>query len=74
MWFWKYFEKRLCNDSRFYKNAYKVLVLKIVQRGVCGMCFWKWFWKVSFVMVLVFIRTCTKALSSENVSNESVGV
>ena len=28
------------NDSRIYKNAYKVLVLKIVQRGVCcGRCF-----------------------------------
>ena len=37
------FEKRLrlgklCNDSRLYKNVYKVLVLKIVQRDVC---FWK---------------------------------
>ena len=31
----KIFWKHLCNDSRFYKNAYKVLVLKIVQRGVC---------------------------------------
>ena len=25
----------LCNDSRLYKNVYKVLVLKIVQRDVC---------------------------------------
>ena len=29
----------LCNVSRFYKNAYKVFVLKIVQRCVCKMCF-----------------------------------
>ena len=65
----KVFWKRICNDSRLYKNAYKVLVLKLVQRGVCDMCFWKWFWKcVFFVMVLVFIRTHTKCLSFENVS------
>ena len=36
------FEKCLCNNSRLYKNAYKVLVLKIVQRDVCyGRCFLK---------------------------------
>ena len=49
---------KLCNDSCLYKNVYKVLVLKIVQRDNC---FLKVFWKgVFFVMVLVSIRTRTK--------------
>ena len=29
----------LRNGSRFYKNAYKVFVSKIVQKCVCEMCF-----------------------------------
>ena len=33
----------LCNGSRFYENAYKVFVSKIVQRCVCEICFLKVF-------------------------------
>ena len=41
VWVLKAFGKCLCNGSHIYKNAYKVFVLKIVHRGVCGMCFLK---------------------------------
>ena len=76
VWFLKVFLKiELRNGSRLYKNAYKVFVSKIVQRGVCEMCFLKVILKrVFFVMALVSIRMRTKCLSFENVSNECVGV
>ena len=69
------FEKGfLCNGFCIYKNAYKVFVSKIVQRCVCEMCFWKWFWKGVFVTVLVSIRMRTKCCLSKMFQNESVGV
>ena len=36
-----FLKMELRNGSRFYKNAYKVFVSKIVQRCVCEMCFLK---------------------------------
>ena len=56
---WKCFEKPLCNGSRFYKNAYKVLFRKMVQRCVCGLCL-ESVLKRCFAMVLVSIRMYTK--------------
>ena len=51
------------------------VVLKIVQRDVCGMCFLKVILKrVFFVMALVSIRTCTKCCLSKMFQSESVGV
>ena len=55
---------KLCNDSRLYKNVYKVLVLKIVQRDVC---FLRCFESVSAEMVLFCEQVTTSVIPTQKV-------